>query len=89
MQDVLTSALEAGVGTVVFDESQGTLAQEWQQLGRFEAITRTADGRLLDAGGAQVLLPAAAGACTYISMQQLPAAMSSSAAASMCRAHTA
>ena len=54
MQDALTSALEAGVGTVVFDESQASLAQEWQQLGRFEAITRTADGRLLDAGGAQV-----------------------------------
>ncbi|PRW34003.1 3-dehydroquinate synthase-like protein isoform X1 isoform A [Chlorella sorokiniana] len=53
-QDALTAGLEAGVNTVVFNESQTALAQEWQQLGRFEALTRTADGRLLGADGKQV-----------------------------------
>lgn len=53
-QDALTAGLEAGVSTVVFEESQAPLAQEWQQLGRFEAVTRTADGRLLGADGKQV-----------------------------------
>lgn len=48
------AALEAGVSTMVFEEGQAALAKEWQQLGRFEAITRTSDGRLLDAAGSQV-----------------------------------
>ncbi len=53
-QDALTAGLEAGISTVVFGEGQAALAQEWQQLGRFEAVTRTADGRLLGAAGEQV-----------------------------------
>ena len=53
-QDALTAALEAGVSTVVFSEEQAALAAEWQQLGRFDALTRSADGRLLDAVGTQV-----------------------------------
>lgn len=39
---------------MVFNEQQAPLAKEWQQLGRFQAVTRTADGRLLDAAGTQV-----------------------------------
>lgn len=54
LQDALTAGLEAGVSTVVFAEGQAALAREWQQLGRFEALTRAADGRLLGADGMQV-----------------------------------
>lgn len=53
-QDTLTAALEAGIRTVVFDVSSAAQAAEWQQLGRFDAITRGSDGRLRDASGAQV-----------------------------------
>ena len=53
-QDALTAGLEAGVSTIVFAEGQAALAREWQQLGRFDAVTRTADGRLLGADGTQV-----------------------------------
>lgn len=53
-QDAFTAALESGVNSLVFGEGQAALAREWQALGRFEAITRTADGRLLDAAGTQV-----------------------------------
>lgn len=42
------------MSTVVFNEGQDALAQEWQQLGRFEALTRTTDGRLLGPDGKQV-----------------------------------
>jgi 3-dehydroquinate synthase class II len=53
-QAALTAALEAGVDTVVFEEEQAALAEEWQRLGRFQAVTRTADGRLVDGEGEQV-----------------------------------
>lgn len=52
-QDALTAGLEAGVSTVVFTEQQAPLAKEWQQLGRFEALTQK-DGLLVDAAGQQV-----------------------------------
>jgi hypothetical protein len=54
-QDALTAGLEAGLDTVVFDESQAAVSNEWQQLGRFTAITRAADGRLLDAASGAVV----------------------------------
>ncbi|KAL4436765.1 hypothetical protein ABPG75_003904 [Micractinium tetrahymenae] len=53
-QDALTAGLEAGFGTVVLDAAAAQRGQEWQQLGRFEALTRTADGALLDAAGKAV-----------------------------------
>lgn len=53
-QAALTAALEAGVDTVVFEEGQAALAEEWQQLGRFQAVTCTADGRLVGVDGEQV-----------------------------------
>ena len=48
-QAALTAALESGVTTVVFDSTpaQAQLAAEWQQLGRFDALVRTPDDRLL------------------------------------------
>jgi hypothetical protein len=59
-QDVLTAALEAGISTVLFEDSQAGLASEWQQLGRFDAVRLDAAGRLLADGGIEVgnLLPA-------------------------------
>lgn len=54
VQDALTAGLEAGFGTVVFDAAAAQRAADWQQLGRFEALTRAVDGSLLDAAGKAV-----------------------------------
>lgn len=55
-QDVLTTALEAGVSPTVVWETpeQKGLVDKWQQLGRFDAVERAPDGRLLDSSGATV-----------------------------------
>lgn len=55
-KDALTAGLEAGFGTAVFgaDAAQRGLARDWQALGRFQALTRAADGSLLDAAGSAV-----------------------------------
>ena len=54
-QDVLTTALEAGLcPSLLFPEGAAARAAEWQRLGRFTPLTRAAGGEVLDAGGAQV-----------------------------------
>ncbi|KAL4423284.1 hypothetical protein ABPG77_004553 [Micractinium sp. CCAP 211/92] len=55
-KDALTAGLEAGFSTAVFgaDAEQRGRARDWQALGRFEALTRAADGSLVDAAGKAV-----------------------------------
>lgn len=38
MQSVLTAALESGISTLFFPQSDVHLAKEWRQLARFTAI---------------------------------------------------
>ena len=47
-QDVLTSALEAGLSTLLFDSVSTELQEEWSQIGRFTALTVSEDGEILE-----------------------------------------
>ena len=48
MQDVLTTALEAGLSTLLFDSASTELQEEWKQIGRFTALTVSEDGDILE-----------------------------------------
>ncbi len=46
-QDVLTAALEAGLSTMVFDTKSADLAEQWSQIGRFQALRFSENGDIL------------------------------------------
>ncbi|CAL5222991.1 g5435 [Coccomyxa viridis] len=46
-KDVLTAALEAGLSTMVFDTKSADLAEQWSQIGRFQAMNISEDGAIL------------------------------------------
>lgn len=51
---VFTAACEAGLSTFVFDPDSRRLADEWQELARFEALEINAAGRISGENDAQV-----------------------------------
>ena len=46
-QEVLTAALEAGLSTMVFDTNSAGLAEQWSQIGRFQAVSISESGDIL------------------------------------------
>lgn len=54
MQEVLTTAAEAGCDKFVFDTADRGVAEEWRGLARFSAMYATDDGRLTDEADKQV-----------------------------------
>ena len=47
-KDVLTSALESGLTTFLFDSSASALAEEWKRLAKFTALL-VSEGAIMDA----------------------------------------
>ena len=47
LQEVLTAALEAGLSTMVFDTNSAGLAEQWSQIGRFQAMEISECGDIL------------------------------------------
>ena len=47
-KDVLTSALESGIATFLFDSSASGLAEEWRSLAKFTALL-VSEGAIMDA----------------------------------------
>ena len=47
-KDVLTSALESGLTTFLFDSSASALAEEWQGLAKFNALL-VSEGVIMEA----------------------------------------
>eukprot|EP00193_Tetraselmis_chui_P017821 CAMPEP_0177771888 /NCGR_PEP_ID=MMETSP0491_2-20121128/11883_1 /TAXON_ID=63592 /ORGANISM="Tetraselmis chuii, Strain PLY429" /LENGTH=389 /DNA_ID=CAMNT_0019289569 /DNA_START=1233 /DNA_END=2399 /DNA_ORIENTATION=+ len=54
-KEVVTTALEAGLDTFLFDQGAGdSLIKAWGELGRFTAVQRSKDGKLVSDDGAHV-----------------------------------
>jgi 3-dehydroquinate synthase class II len=53
-KEVLTAALENGFSTLLVDEVNRPVSDEWSALGRFDAVVAHPDGRLVNASGAEV-----------------------------------